>query len=125
MRYGSGSGSEDPRNDPDSQYFQRGLSQPIDAGDSDEEDYGRTLLDSSSDARDMFSSLLVSESVEPETPEDRERLEWQTMLASVLDGDVLKSEKTRIAVALAMSSEEQDKYNHNLWLGIRAKIMGT
>ena len=123
LRYGSG--SEDPRNDPDSQYFQRGLSQPIDAGDSDEEDYGRTLLDSSGEARDMFSSLLVSESIEPETPEDRERLEWQTMLASVLDGDVLKSEKTRIAVALATSGEEQDRYNHNLWLGIRAKIMGT
>jgi mitogen-activated protein kinase kinase kinase len=124
LRYGS-SGSEDPRNDPDSQYFQRGLSLPIDTGDSDEEDYGRTLLDGSGDARDMFSSLLVSESIEPETPEDRERLEWQTMLASVLDGDVLKSEKTRIAVALATSGEEQDGYNHNLWLGLRAKIMGT
>ncbi|KAI9511761.1 hypothetical protein F5148DRAFT_1168654 [Russula earlei] len=125
MRYGTGSGSEDPRNDPDSQYLQRGTSQPIDAGDSDEEDFGRTLLDSSSDARDMFSSLLVSESIEPETQEDRERLEWQTMLASVLDGDVLKSEKTRITVALATSGQEQDRYNHNLWLGIRAKIMGT
>jgi len=124
-RYGSGSGSDDPRNDPDSQYFQRGPSQPVDAGDSDEEEFGRTLLDSSGDVRDMFSSLLVSEPIEPETPEQRERLEWQTMLASVLDGDVLKSEKTRIAVALATSSEEQDKYNHNLWLGIRANIMGT
>ncbi|KAI9462319.1 kinase [Lactarius psammicola] len=125
MRYGSGSGSEDPRNDSDSQYFQRGPNQPVDTGDSDEEDFGRTLLDSSGDVRDIFSSLLESESIEPETPEDRERLEWQTMLASVLDGDVLKSEKTRIAVALATSGEEQDRYNHNLWLGIRAKIMGT
>ncbi|KAH9081832.1 kinase [Lactarius deliciosus] len=126
MRYGSGSGSEDPRNDPDSQYFQfqRGPNQPVDTGDSDEEDFGRTLLDSSGDVRDIFSSLLESDSIEPETLEDRERLEWQTMLASVLDGDVLKSEKTRIAVALATSGEEQDKYNHNLWLGIRAKIMG-
>ncbi|KAH9004199.1 kinase [Lactarius hatsudake] len=126
MRYGSGSGSEDPRNDPDSQYFQfqRGPNQSVDTGDSDEEDFGRTLLDSSGDVRDIFSSLLESDSIEPETPEDRERLEWQTMLASVLDGDVLKSEKTRIAVALATSGEEQDKYNHNLWLGIRAKIMG-
>jgi mitogen-activated protein kinase kinase kinase len=125
MRYGSGSGPEDPRNDSDSQYFQRGPNQSVDAGDSDEEDFGRTLLDSSGDVRDKFSSLLKSESIEPETPEDRERLEWQTMLASVLDGDVLKSEKTRIAVALATSGEEQDKYNHNLWLGIRSKIMGT
>ena len=125
MRYGSGSGPEDPRNDSDSQYFQRGPNQSVDAGDSDEEDFGRTLLDSSGDVRDKFSSLLESESIEPETLEDRERLEWQTMLASVLDGDVLKSEKTRIAVALATSGEEQDKYNHNLWLGIRSKIMGT
>jgi len=127
MRYGSGSGSEDPRNDSDSQYFQRGPNQSVDAADSDEEDFGRTLLDSSGDVRDIYSSLLESESesIEPETPEDRERLEWQTMLASVLDGDVLKSEKTRIAVALATSGEEQDKYNHNLWLCIRAKIMGT
>lgn len=125
MRYGSGSGPEDPRNDFDSQYFQRGPNQSIDAGDSDEEDFGRTLLDSSGDVRDKFSLLLESESIEPETPEDRERLEWQTMLASVLDGDVLKSEKTRIAVALATSGEEQDRYNHNLWLGIRSKIMGT
>ncbi|KAI0274893.1 kinase [Gloeopeniophorella convolvens] len=125
LRYGSGSGSDDPRNDPDSQYFQRGLGQLVDAGDSDEEDFGRALLDSSGDVHDKFSSLLESESVEPETAEDRERLEWQTMLASVLDGDVLKSEKTRIATALATSGEEQDKYNHNLWLGIRAKIRGT
>jgi mitogen-activated protein kinase kinase kinase len=124
-RYGSGTGSEDPRNDADSQYFQRGPNQPVDTGESDEEDFGRTLLDSSGDVRDMFSSLLVSGSIELETPEQRERLEWQTMLASVLDGDVLKSEKTRIAVALATSGEEQDKFNHNIWLGIRAKIMGT
>ncbi|KAI0304647.1 kinase [Russula brevipes] len=45
------------------------------------------------------------------------------MLASVLDGDVLKSEKRRIAVALATSGEEQDKYSRDLWLGIRAKLM--
>jgi mitogen-activated protein kinase kinase kinase len=124
-RYGSGTGSEDPRNDADSQYFQRGPNQPVDTGESDEEDFGRTLLDSSGGVHDMFSSLLVSGPIELETPEQRERLEWQTMLASVLDGDVLKSEKTRIAVALATSGEEQDKFNHNIWLGIRAKIMGT
>ncbi|KAI0308046.1 kinase [Multifurca ochricompacta] len=97
MRYGSGSGSEDPRSDPDSQYFQRGSGQVVDAGDSDEEDFGGPYW------------IAPSESIETETPEDRERLEWQTMLASVLDGDVLKSEKTRIAVALATSSEEQDR----------------
>jgi mitogen-activated protein kinase kinase kinase len=127
MRYGSGPGSssDDPRNDADGQYFQRGPNQPVDAGESDEEDFGRTLLDSSGDPHDNFSSLFESESIEPETAEERERLEWQTMLASVLDGDVLKSEKTRIADALATSGEEQDKYNHNLWLGIRAKIMGV
>ncbi|KAH9982719.1 hypothetical protein BGW80DRAFT_1434015 [Lactifluus volemus] len=115
MRYGSGPGSssDDPRNDADGQYFQRGPNQPVDAGESDEEDFGAHCW------------IVLSESIEPETAEERERLEWQTMLASVLDGDVLKSEKTRIADALATSGEEQDKYNHNLWLGIRAKIMGV
>ncbi|EGO02713.1 hypothetical protein SERLA73DRAFT_102617 [Serpula lacrymans var. lacrymans S7.3] len=65
-----------------------------------------------------------SEPINPETLEDRQRLEWQTMLASVLDGDVLKSEKTRIAVALESSTEEQNNIRLNIWLGIRAKFSG-
>ncbi|KAI0067922.1 kinase [Artomyces pyxidatus] len=116
---------EDPRNDPDSHDFQRGLGQLVDGGESDDEDLGRVSLDNTAEGRDKFSSLMLeTEPLEPETLEDRERLEWQTMLASVLDGDVLKSEKTRIAVALATSGEEQNNFHLNIWVGIRAKVRG-
>ncbi|KAF8446217.1 kinase [Boletus edulis BED1] len=68
--------------------------------------------------------MLESDPFEPATVEDRQRLEWQTMLASVLDGDVLRSETTRIAVALESSSEEHNNVHLNIWLGLRAKFSG-
>ena len=116
---------DDPRNDPDSHYFQRGLGQLVDAGDSDDEDLGRPTLAQGTESIDRFPALLLeSEPIRPATLQDRERLEWQTMLASVLDGDVLKSEKTRIAVALESSNEEHNNVHLNIWLGIRAKFNG-
>lgn len=123
-RYRSEPGlADDPRNDPDSNYFQRGLGQLIDAGDSDDEDLNRS--GHGGDAFDRFSALMLeSDPIEPASVEDRQRLEWQTMLASVLDGDVLRSEKTRIAVALESSSEERNSSHLNLWLGLRAKLAG-
>ncbi|KIK99776.1 hypothetical protein PAXRUDRAFT_822393 [Paxillus rubicundulus Ve08.2h10] len=124
-RYRSEPGlDDDPRNDPDSNYFQRGLGQLVDAGDSDDEDLGRSGVNGG-DVFDRFSALMLqSDSTEPATIEERQRLEWQTMLASVLDGDVLKSEKTRIAVALESSTEEQNNIHLNIWLGLRAKFSG-
>lgn len=124
-RYRSEPGVEDdPRNDPDSHYFQKGLGQLVDAGDSDDEDLSRVNLAPGSESlSDRFSALLLeSEPIQPASLEDRERLEWQTMLASVLDGDVLKSEKTRIAVALETSNERHNNVHMNIWLGIRAKL---
>ncbi|KAI0768597.1 kinase [Trametes elegans] len=72
----------------------------------------------------MSALILDAEPIEPETLEDRERLEWQTMLASVLAGDVLKAENTRIAVALNSSSEEENNPRAGIWLGIRARFHG-
>ncbi|PCH33345.1 hypothetical protein WOLCODRAFT_147447 [Wolfiporia cocos MD-104 SS10] len=123
-RYRSGPGiDDDPRNDPESHYYQRGLGQLLDAGDSDDEDRG-IVGGSSGDADRLSSLMLDTEPIEPETLEDRERLEWQTMLASVLAGDVLKAENTRIAVALNTSLEEENNLRSNLWLGVRAKVHG-
>ena len=115
---------DDTRNDPDSHYFQKGLGQLLDAGESDDEDLGRVSITSGSESiSERFSALLLeSEPIQPATLEDRERLEWQTMLASVLDGDVLKSEKTRIAVALETSDDQHNNVHMNIWLGIRAKF---
>ncbi|XP_006454607.1 hypothetical protein AGABI2DRAFT_214884 [Agaricus bisporus var. bisporus H97] len=44
------------------------------------------------------------------------------MLTSVLAGEVLKSEKTRIAVALESQGDEHHNMHQNIWLGIRAKF---
>lgn len=122
-RYRSAPETDDPRNDPDSHFYQRGFGQLLDAPDSDDEDRG--LFSGVNGESDRLSSLVLdSDPIEPQTLEDRERLEWQTMLASVLAGDVLKAENTRIAVALKSSSEEENNFRNDLWLGIRAKVHG-
>lgn len=55
-----------------------------------------------------------------------ERLEWQAMLLSVLTGDVVRSEKTKIiGIAGAPDGSDQSlktNYKKNLWYGIRAKL---
>ncbi|KAF2120430.1 hypothetical protein BDV96DRAFT_538558 [Lophiotrema nucula] len=55
-------------------------------------------------------------------PENRERLEWHSMLASVLTGDVVKQEKKR----LIGSTEQQgdNSLKAEIWMGIRAKVCG-
>lgn len=55
-------------------------------------------------------------------PENRERLEWHSMLASVLTGDVVKQEKKRLIGA----SEQQGENSRQteLWIGIRSKVCG-
>ncbi|KZT06307.1 uncharacterized protein LAESUDRAFT_743475 [Laetiporus sulphureus 93-53] len=115
---------DDPRNDPDVHYYHRGLGQLVDAGDSDDEDTRGAAGGTNGEVDRLSSLMLDTEPIEPETLEDQERLEWQTMLASVLAGDVLKSENTRIAVALKSSSEEENNLRLDLWLGIRAKLHG-
>lgn len=115
---------DDLRNDPDSHYYQKGLGQLVDAGDSDDDDIPRSSLASGSEGIDRSSALLESEHIESATTQERERLEWRTMLASVLGGDVLKSEKTRMAVALESSADEQNNIHLNIWLGIRARFHG-
>lgn len=123
----SGEPPDDLRNDPDSHYFQRGLGQLVDAGDnSDDEDIAMVSLAAGGEGGiDRTSALMLeSEPILPASQRERERLEWQTMLASVLSGDVLKSEKTRIATALQTSADEQNSVQTNIWLGIRAKFHG-
>lgn len=120
----SGPGEQDdPRDDPDSHYFQKGLGQLVDAGDnSDDEDLARFSLAQGEGIDRVAALMLEAEPIKPASEAERERLEWQTMLASVLAGDVLKSEKTRIAVALESSADEHNNIHHNIWLGIRAKF---
>lgn len=114
----------DRRSDPEAHYYQRGLNQALDGGDSEDED-ARGLALGVVDPHDRISAMMLdAEPIEPQSVEDRERLEWQTMLASVLAGDVLKAENTRIAVALNSSSEEENNPRAGIWLGIRARLHG-
>ncbi|KAJ7630521.1 kinase [Roridomyces roridus] len=110
------SSQEDPRNDPDNHYFQRGLGQLTDAGDdSDEEAHGAYNA-----AVDISALALESESSHPENQGEREQ--WRAMLASVLAGDVLRSEKTRIQTVLESATSESDQIHNDIWMGIRAKL---
>lgn len=126
-RYRSGNQQDDPRNDPDNHYFQRGLGQLTDAGDNsdDDEDLGRISYANDGSSDRISALMLESEaSAPPESKAERERLEWQTMFAAVMGGNVLKSEKTRIAVALESLGDEQTNLHVNIWLGLRAKLHG-
>ena len=55
-------------------------------------------------------------------PANRERLEWHSMLASVLTGDVVKQEKKRLIGASEQQGEKSLKTE--IWIGVRAKICG-
>lgn len=113
--------ADDELYDPD-RIFQHGLSGLIDQGDSDDEDPTSTANSAfSTGGRD---DNLPDSDTEATTPADRERLEWQTMLVSVLDSEVLRSETTRIGRALEPSEEERNVQHANIWYGIRARLHG-
>ncbi|KAI5829678.1 hypothetical protein K523DRAFT_363312 [Schizophyllum commune Tattone D] len=117
---------DDPRNDPDSHYFHRGLGQLVDAGDSDDEDLAHVPLGPGDAAFDRVAGLLADADVSasPSTQKDGEppREHWIAWLNSVLSGNVLKSEKTRIAMALENSVDETNNPHVHIWLAIRAKF---
>jgi mitogen-activated protein kinase kinase kinase len=54
--------------------------------------------------------------------DDVQRLQWQSMLSSVLHGDVFKGEK-RKALLTARGAEREDAHTQ-LWLGLRARLHG-
>ncbi|KAJ3155098.1 Suppressor of Sensor Kinase (SLN1) [Geranomyces variabilis] len=56
------------------------------------------------------------------SPMNKERAQWQTMLASVLTGEVIRSEKRRITGTL--TQKQQLDYQYQIWLGIRAYLRG-
>ncbi|KAJ3571992.1 hypothetical protein NPX13_g5196 [Xylaria arbuscula] len=74
----------------------------------------------------MFQSLI--DDTQPteddlRDPANRERLEWHSMLAAVLTGDVVKQEKRRL---LGSSEFQGAKTAHkaDLWMGIRSQTTG-
>lgn len=75
--------------------------------------------------KDLISTAgvdLTPSAEDLENPEYVERLEWQNRLAQVLSGDVVTSEKKRIAEP--SGPEDEKAHRDELWLGIRAKAYG-
>lgn len=68
------------------------------------------------------SDELQPSSEELQVPENRERLEWHSMLASVLKGDVVKQEKQRLIGTTQQKGEKA--LCNELWLGVRARVCG-
>lgn len=68
------------------------------------------------------NDAIQPSSEELQVPENRERLEWHSMLASVLKGDVVKQEKARLIGNTEQKGE--DVLKTELWLGVRAKVCG-
>jgi mitogen-activated protein kinase kinase kinase len=59
---------------------------------------------------------------EMQIPENRERLEWHSMLASVLKGDVVRQEKQRLIGTT--EQKNRTEINSEIWLGSRARYYG-
>lgn len=84
---------------------------------------------SDDDTTQYEEEMAEFDQIMPATNEERERLEWQTMLRSVLDGDVLNAEKTRIGIDKESTTRDDHSADYrknfpvaDIWLGARARI---
>lgn len=100
----------------------------ISAGDSDIEDPSPSSeVPFEDDAYDPDIQLFLNDDNQPtieelKHPKNQERLEWHSMLASVLKGDVVKQEKQRLLGST--ESTRSAAQNYAIWLGVRARMCG-
>ncbi|KAK9471297.1 uncharacterized protein V1510DRAFT_420609 [Dipodascopsis tothii] len=63
-----------------------------------------------------------------DVPKNKERLEWQAMLSSVLTGEVVRSEKRKLQTNETSQKQPEDErwlqIRLDLWMEIRAKVCG-
>ena len=86
-------------------------------GDADADPYDQETLLYYGNGEDMQPSIE-----ELKIPANRERLEWHSMLASVLTGDVVKQEKKRLIGGAEQQGDHTMKAE--IWMGIRARVCG-
>jgi mitogen-activated protein kinase kinase kinase len=95
---------------------------------SDTEDESPSEPHFDNDAYDQETLLFYgNDDIQPtaedlQDPANRERLEWHSMLASVLTGDVVRQEKKRLIGAT--EKQGASTLATEIWLGIRAKVCG-
>lgn len=103
--------SQPQPDDTDSSYFHVG--EHLDDSGSDDD------LGAASQIRPAGTLDLAEDS-----EEGRERIEWQSMLASVLSGDVLQGESSRQGLNEPSRGMLKKALGQSLWWQIRAKIRG-
>ncbi|KAK9717340.1 Suppressor of Sensor Kinase (SLN1) [Basidiobolus ranarum] len=104
-----------------SQKFDRINSVDSDSDDAEIDDYEEKSF-MATPSLEFESSELIHDTEAQEI--HRERLEWRGMLASVLTGEVIKSEKMRISDSLK-SKQQKAVLSYQNWLGIRALLRQT
>ncbi|KAL8971722.1 MAG: hypothetical protein Q9183_000915 [Haloplaca sp. 2 TL-2023] len=119
------------RQDPNNQQYLDGEPYTPSLGystDSETEDESPSDVHFDDNVQDQDTQLFynVDESQpsleELHVPENRERLEWHSMLASVLKGDVVKQEKQRLIGTTEQTGK--DALRNDIWLGVRSRICG-
>ncbi|TYJ54051.1 hypothetical protein B9479_005315 [Cryptococcus floricola] len=120
-RHGQGRGRS--YTDPDASYFTNGEK---DEYGSDEEVEGArspgwNMLNTTGNVD--VSPLLSIKAADVTEDEGQERIDWQGMLESVLNSDVLKLEEARISQTMPTDSFKEE-FGRALWWQIRAKLRG-
>lgn len=99
----------------------------VTVSDSDLEEPSPSEVQFDDDQYDPDIQLFLADDNQPtieelKHPKNQERLEWHSMLASVLKGDVVKQEKQRLIGTT--ESKRSTALNNEIWLGLRAKVCG-
>lgn len=108
-------------------HFDDGSAANVGVGDSDLEEPSPSEVQFEDDAYDPDIQLFLADDNQPtieelKNPKNQERLEWHSMLASVLKGDVVKQEKQRLIGSTEW--KRSAAWNNEFWLGVRAKTCG-
>ena len=119
------------RQDPANEYYEDqytpSLAYSTDSEPDEESPSSEAHFDNENYDQDVqlfYNSEDIMPSVEDlQVPENRERLEWHSMLASVLRGDVVKQEKQRIEGPGERRSDRSVQ-NNEIWVGVRARCCG-
>ncbi|KAK9457246.1 hypothetical protein V1511DRAFT_158382 [Dipodascopsis uninucleata] len=121
------------KNDYDDDYYTRGISQHFDSDGEDDSpavefpirtDFQFDMFDSEFLPRistPLGHAKEMPSTEELENPKNRDRLEWQAMLSSVLTGEVVRSEKRKLQGNQTSAKLHSDV---EMWLEIRAKVCG-
>ena len=118
---------QDPANEYYDDQYTPSLAYSTDSEPEEESPSSEAHIDNDNYDQDVqlfYNNDDVMPSMEElQVPENRERLEWHTMLASVLRGDVVTQEKQRIE-GPGERRTDRSIQNNEIWLGVRARCCG-